>query len=212
MIIDTLFADPIVFLAWLIAILVSLTIHEFAHAYFAFLQGDPTPRLMGRISFNPLRHIDVFGFIALLIIGFGWGKPVPVNPVYFKNKKWGEAIVSIVGPLTNLFLAILFGVILKIVWVTGNFAMTNMMIIFLYNLVVINIVLCLFNLIPISPLDGSHVLFAILPDKFNEFKYQLSKQGPMVLMIIIFADIFLNLGIFERLFSFFLNFANSLIF
>ena len=212
MIIDTLFGDPMIFVAWLIAILFAFTIHEFAHAYFAFRQGDPTPRLMGRISFNPLRHIDTFGFISLLIVGFGWGKPVPINPIYFKDKKRGEMIVSLAGPLTNLFVAILFGVILKIIWASGSFSMDNLMIIFLYNIVVINIVLCVFNLIPIPPLDGSHVLFAILPDSLNDFKYQLSKHGPTVLMIIIFADILLNLRIFEWLFSFFLGLANNLIF
>lgn len=212
MILDTLFAQPMIFVAWVIAILISLSIHEFAHAFFAVRQGDPTPQLLGRVSLNPLRHVDALGFLMLILVGFGWGKPVQVNPVYFKNRKWGEAIVSVAGPLMNAFLAIFFGIILKLVWMHGGYAENNLMIIFLYNLVIINIVLCLFNLIPIPPLDGSHVLFSLLPSSFDDFKHKLSVYGPRFLMIVVFIDIFFNIGIFSSLFNSFLNFATNLIF
>ncbi len=108
MILNLLFSQPMLFVAWLIAIIFALTIHEFAHAYAAEKQGDPTAKLMGRLSLNPLVHIDTVGFLMLILAGFGWGKPVPVNPFYLKNKKWGDAIVSFFGPLSNFISAFVF--------------------------------------------------------------------------------------------------------
>ena len=212
MILNLLFTNPIVFVAWLIAIMFALSIHEFAHAYASDKQGDPTARLMGRLSLNPLAHIDAIGFLMLLLAGFGWGKPVPVNPIYFKNKKWGDAIVSFFGPLSNFISAIIFGVALKLILVYGNLAPENLMIQFLLFLVMINVTLGVFNLIPIPPLDGHHILFAVLPESFNDIKIWLLKNGPFLLLTLILADNFLGIGIFSSLFNLVFNFIGKLIF
>lgn len=210
--INFMFSQPMVFVAWLLAVLIALTIHEFSHGFFAFKQGDPTAKIMGRISLNPLRHIDAFGFLAMLFLGFGWAKPVPINPIYFKDKKWGEAIVSIAGPASNLFMALFFGIILKVIYSSTGLSGDNLMVNFLYFIVLINLIFCIFNLIPIPPLDGSHILFSILGEKFSELKYFLAKNGPMFLFAIIMIDIVMRGGIFSSLFGFFFNITNKLIF
>lgn len=212
MILGLLFEQPMVFVAWLVAIIFALTIHEFAHAWMATLQGDPTPKLMGRLTFNPLSHIDMVGFISLLIVGFGWGKPVPVNPIYFKNKKWGDTLVAFAGPLSNFISIIVFGIILRIVISNSALGSDNLLILFLFFMIMINIVLGIFNLIPLPPLDGSHILFNILPSQFNELKYKLAKNGPWILLTIIMADRFLGIGLLSGLFSFFYSLAYKVIF
>ena len=212
MILGLLFQDPMLFVAWLVAILFALTVHEFAHALAATMQGDPTAKLMGRLTFNPMAHIDMAGFIALLIVGFGWGKPVPVNPIYFKNKRWGDTIVAFAGPLANFVSIIVFGLILKVLLSTTTLGSDNLLIIFLFSVVMINIILGVFNLIPLPPLDGSHILFSILPSSFNELKYKLVKNGPWLLLGIIMADRFLNIGLLSGLFRFFELFALKIIF
>lgn len=212
MILGLLFQEPMIFVAWLVAILFSLTIHEFAHAFAATKQGDPTPKLMGRLTFNPIAHIDMIGFFSLLIVGFGWGKPVPVNPVYFKNGKKGDMIVAFAGPLANFIAIIVFGIIIKLVLSLGNFGPNNLLILFLFFIVMINVVLGIFNLIPLPPLDGSHILFNILPSEFNELKYKLAKNGPWILLIIIMADRFLGIGLLSGLFSFFYSLVYNIIF
>lgn len=212
MILDLLFQQPMVFVAWLLAIIFSITIHEFAHAYAANSQGDSTPRLLGRLTLNPLSHIDPMGFFALLLVGFGWGKPVPINPVNFKDQKRGDIIVSFAGPLSNFIMIVVFGFILKMTYLYTSLGQDNLMIQFLFFIVMINIVLGIFNLIPIPPLDGSHILFSILPSSFNEFKYQLAKNGPILLLVLILCDNFLNIGIFSSLFNFIFNLVGKLIF
>ena len=212
MILGLLFEQPMIFVAWLIAIIFSLTIHEFAHALAATLQGDPTSKSMGRLTLNPIAHIDVIGFLSLLLVGFGWGKPVPVNPIYFKDGKKGDILVSLAGPLANLIAIIFFGIVIRIIASLNIVEPGNLMIQFLFFIVMINIVLMVFNLIPLPPLDGSHVLFHLLPSKFNEFKHNLSKNGHWYLLMFIFADRFLNLGILSNLFSFFFNLTNKIIF
>ncbi len=212
MILGLLFTQPMVFVAWLIAIIFALTIHEFAHAWVATKQGDPTAKLMGRLTFNPLAHIDVFGFLSLLIVGFGWGKPVPVNPVYFKDKKWGDIMVALAGPLSNFIAIVVFGIILRIVISTTTFGPSNLLILFLFFMIMINTVLGVFNLIPLPPLDGSHILFNILPSELNELKYNLAKNGPWILLTIIMADRFLNIGLLSGLFNFIYSFIYKIIF
>ena len=212
MILSYLFESPIIFVAWLIAILFALTIHEFSHAWMATRQGDPTPKLMGRLTFNPIAHIDVFGLIALLLVGFGWGKPVPVNPVYFKDGKKGDTLVAFAGPLSNFISIIFFGLVLRLLVMYSNLGPNNLLIMFLFFVIMINLVLGIFNLIPIPPLDGSHILFNLLPDTFNEFKYKLAKNGTWVLLAFIMLDRYLNIGILSGLFGFFYNIVQKLIF
>jgi len=209
MMFNMLFSEPMLFVAWLMAIFYGITVHEFAHAWAATWQGDDTAKLSGRLTLNPLSHIDLMGLLMLVFVGFGWGKPVPVNNFNFKNGKTSDNLVSLAGIFTNLVSVIVFGIVLKLLLNFGNLSGENLLINFLFMLIMINMVLAIFNLIPIPPLDGSHVLFNVLPDKYNEFKFNLAKNGPFILLMLILADNFLGVGIFSRLFGFFMNLIYS---
>ncbi len=161
----------LILLLTLLAVLISITFHEFAHAFSADKLGDDTPRQQGRLTLNPLKHIDPVGFILLIVAGFGWGRPVQINPVKFKRNismTKAEAIVSIAGPLMNFFLAIIstiiLGVLLKYDFLINlPYRIAWLIIIFMIELVSINIGLGLFNLIPLPPLDGSKIINPFLP-------------------------------------------------
>ncbi|MFH1366905.1 MAG: site-2 protease family protein [Patescibacteria group bacterium] len=200
MIINLLFSEPVFFLIWLAAILIGITIHEFSHAFAANLAGDPTAKNSGRLTLNPLAHLDLWGLLFLLLVGFGYGKPVPVNPYNLKNQKWGEVFVSAAGPLSNLAQIFIFGLALKFLAFLGP---ENLLVYFLFTLIYINIILMVFNLIPVPPLDGSKILMKILPPSLDNFKLRLEKSGPMILLFIIILDRILNLGLFAGLFNFF---------
>ena len=158
---------------FLIAILIGLSVHECAHAYVANLLGDPTAKYDGRLTLNPIAHIDPFGAIFFLIAGFGWGKPVPVNPRYFNNPRRDGALVSIAGPVSNLLLALLAFVILRSFDLfsalsdTGAFAAHGGAVGFLTQVLVsllfVNLGLMAFNLLPVAPLDGSKILQSFIP-------------------------------------------------
>lgn len=153
------------------AVIVAMTFHEFAHAFVADKLGDETPRNQGRVTLNPLKHIEPIGFIMLLFAGFGWGRPVQINPVRFKrdiSMSKGEAMVSFAGPLMNFILAIIFSFVLGFVFkfnLLENVSSTysNIIIILLYQMIFMNIGLGVFNLIPLPPLDGSKILRHFIP-------------------------------------------------
>ena len=194
--------NPLYFLAWISAILVALTIHEFSHAYIAYKLGDNTPKSMGRLTLNPLAHIDWFGLLMLILIGFGWGNPVVFNPYNLKYKKWGPALVAMAGPVSNLVQIAGFGLILKLLEIFTRLSISNLLVQFIDLLIIINAVLLIFNLIPIPPLDGSKLLFAILDKpKYANFKMKLESRGPMILIILILADNIFRIGIFSAIFS-----------
>jgi|SaaInlLV_10m_DNA_2_1039722.scaffolds.fasta_scaffold00071_39 Zn-dependent protease len=205
MMLSLLNEQPILFLAWLLAIFYGITVHEFAHAWAASWQGDDTAKSLGRLTLNPLSHIDIFGLLMLVLAGFGWGKPVPVNKSNLKNGKVSDNLVSLAGIFTNLVSLVIFGIILKLLILYSSFGPNNLLINFLFMLMMINLVLAIFNIIPIPPLDGSHVLFNTLPDKYNNFKITLAQNGPFILLGLIIADNFLNINIFSSFFSFFIN-------
>lgn len=159
------------------ALLIAITFHEFAHAYVAVKLGDDTPKNQGRLNLNPLSHLDPIGCILLLFAGFGWGKPVQINPRNFKRTitmDKGEALVSIAGPLTNFLLAILFSIIYALILrFNGNFLpyteIGNIIGILLSSIISMNIGLGVFNLLPLPPLDGSKVIRPLLPTKIRSF-------------------------------------------
>jgi len=214
MLLFSILSQPEVALAFILALLIALTFHEFFHALVATWQGDSTAKNAGRLTLNPLAHLDFTGTILLLLIGFGWGKPVPVNYYNLRNQKWGPAIVSLAGPFANFLSVIFFALIFKLIAPTGlnpadPFSIINvngnLLLIFLSFLVVYNLVLMIFNLIPIPPLDGSHALFAVLPPKYEHIQVYLEKNGPMILLILIIMDNFLGIGIISLLFTLIIN-------
>jgi Zn-dependent protease len=150
----------------LAVLLIALPLHECAHGYVAYLLGDDTAKNQHRLTLNPLRHLDPIGAICILIFSFGWAKPMPVNPYNFKNRKLDMAVTAIAGPLTNLVIAfislLLLAVGLKFMGSTGPF--TYLVIVFVGIFAEINIMLCIFNLIPIPPFDGSRLLAVLLPE------------------------------------------------
>lgn len=198
----TLLSDnPLYFVAWIGAILVALSTHEFAHAYASYKLGDDTAEKMGRLTLNPFAHIDWLGLFMLIMIGFGWGKPVQTNPYNLKYKKWGMTAVALAGPLANLINIIFFGIILKLLSVFTALSISNLLIQFINLLIIINIVLMVFNLIPIPPLDGSKFLFTILDKpKYSQLRARLATQGPLILIGLIILDRITGLGLFSFFF------------
>ncbi|MDD5749233.1 MAG: site-2 protease family protein [Patescibacteria group bacterium] len=203
MLINTLFQSPEIFLMIILSIIYALTVHEFSHALAANYLGDATAKYNGRLNLNPLSHMDFFGTLMLLFAGFGWGRPVPVNTYNLRFRKWGMALVSLAGPLSNFISVVLFIIIANFL---GNFlALNSLLFTFLFYLIFINLILGIFNLIPIPPLDGSKILFAFLPDRYESFKRGLAVNGPWILLGLIFLDRFVGVNIFGRIFGFFIN-------
>lgn len=168
------------------AVLLSLSFHELSHGYVAFKLGDPTAKQAGRLTLNPLAHIDPLGTLCMLIFRFGWAKPVPVNVMYFKDRKKGMAITAAAGPISNLLLAFLCLLLFVPVLVyAGWTAVGSYAANFLYIMVMINVGLAVFNLLPISPLDGSKILYAVLPNKiyFSIMRYERYFQPVLFLLL-----------------------------
>lgn len=167
-------------------ILFALTVHEYFHGYVALRMGDPTAQFAGRLTFNPIKHIDLFGFLAFILFRFGWAKPVPVNPYNFTDRKKGILYTSLAGPVSNLTCAMIFGIILR-------FFPTDITILIpIWAIIggglVFNLIFCAFNLIPIPPLDGSNVLFSLLPPQYAHIEYWLTRYGFYILIGLIFMD------------------------
>jgi len=165
-------------LAGIPAILIAITFHEFAHGKMASILGDPTPKMQGRLSLNPAKHLDLLGSLMLVVAGFGWAKPVEVNPNYFSgDRNRGMMLVALAGPVVNIILAYLAAVALNRVG-EGYFF------IFLTYLLWFNAMLAVFNLIPLPPLDGSKVLAGILPRPIANSIYSMEAYGPLILLIL----------------------------
>ena len=173
-----------------------MVIHEVSHGYAALALGDKTAQYSGRLTLNPIKHIDLFGSILLpaltAMLGgpvFGWAKPVPYNPYNLKNQKWGPAIVGAAGPAANLLLAVIFGLFIRF----SSSLSAGVSAQFLANFItiaaaisILNLVLAIFNLVPIPPLDGSKVLFALLPYRWRNVEVGLERYGFLILLIFIF--------------------------
>ena len=176
--IGELTSNPVGFLFWVISLVIAITIHEFSHAWAAERLGDPTPRLMGRLTLNPLVHLDPLGTIMLLIARFGWGKPVQFDPFNLRNPRRDSAIISLAGPVSNLVLATICSIFLRVFisyWFIG----------LLQPLIVLNVVLAVFNLIPIHPLDGFKIVSGILPEQYARQWAELEGYGMIFLIVLI---------------------------
>jgi len=169
------------------ALLIALTVHEYAHARAAVILGDPTPRLMGRLTLNPVAHLDPIGLIMLWLFKFGWAKPVPINPSYFKNYRQDMLVVSLAGPVSNMVLALLtaflIGILAKMQLLSGGWVKV------LWMTYTYNIILAIFNLVPIPPLDGAKVLASILPGQQGRIFDQLEQYGPFILMGLVYIGV-----------------------
>lgn len=168
------------------AVLISLTVHEFCHGYAAYLLGDPTAKNNGRLTLNPLSHLDPLGTICLLFFRFGWAKPVPVNPMYFRSPKKGMALTAAAGPASNLVMAFFSMLLLYItMYVGGDGAVAGYLFQFFLIMTYINIGLAVFNLLPISPLDGSKIFATLLPEDtyFKLMQYERYVQPILFLLL-----------------------------
>lgn len=190
----------------------SVVVHEVSHGYAALALGDPTAKYQGRLTLNPLSHLDPIGSVLVPLIGYlaggfiiGWAKPVPFNPYNLRNQKWGEALVAIAGPLSNISLAVIFGLFIR--FASGQAFMTPAFLGLAGFVVMINITLAIFNLIPIPPLDGSKILFAVLPYKWQAIRQSFEQYG----LILVFVFIFFLWPILSPVVSFFFTLLTGLV-
>lgn len=173
-------------------ILLALTFHEYAHAYVAHRYGDDTAKQSGRLSLNPLRHLDPLGTIMIFLVQFGWAKPVPVNPYQLKNPKKDMLWISAAGPLSNMLLALVSGLLLRMLsdfsGTTDRDSVAGVLILMVFLSMKINLALAIFNILPIAPLDGSKILYGLLPPRFGKMIFALERYGPFILIgLIIFG-------------------------
>lgn len=179
--------SPLEIVAWVTGFLAALTVHEAAHAAVANYMGDPTARYAGRITLNPLKHLDPVGTLLLLIIGFGWGKPVPVNSLNFSNPRAGQILTALAGPLANFALALLLALPINFLLDPGSMAFH-----FVRVMLLINVILMVFNLLPVYPLDGGNIVAPLLPPRAQVVFFQ---YGPAVLFGVIALDYVFKTGI-----------------
>jgi len=171
---DLIFSSPVFFLIQALSLIIAITIHEYAHARAAVYFGDPTPSLEGRVTLNPIKHLDPIGSLMLLFLGFGWGKPVHFDPYNLKNPQRESAIIAFVGPLSNFILAIIFAI---------AFAYTD--IIYIVPFISMNVLLGVLNLLPIHPFDGFKVVGGFLPEKQAIEWYQLERYWIIFLLVLL---------------------------
>lgn len=208
------FSNPVEWLMdklmFLPAILIGLSFHEYAHAKVAFKLGDPTPKMQGRVTINPLAHFDPLGFASLIFVGFGWGIPVEINPSNFRNRRRDELLVSLAGVVMNLIIAIVFAVVAKIMIITLGYGFLSRGFGFILwtminDIIVINLALMIFNLIPCPPLDGFSVVSEIFDIKHTNIYWTLYRYGNWILIgLIIF-------GVTGKILSPCLNFLYNLL-
>jgi Zn-dependent protease len=178
------------FIFSILVLIFSVVVHEVSHGYSAYLLGDNTAKYQGRLTLNPIKHLELFGSIILPTVSYltggfiiGWAKPVPFNPYNLRNQKWGEAIVAVAGPLSNICIAVFFGLLIRF-GIASQFGQA-----FLYissMIVMINLVLATFNLVPIPPLDGSKILFSLLPYNMQYVRNFLERNQLFLVLIFVF--------------------------
>jgi Zn-dependent protease len=177
---QTLFSNPLLFLIWAIGLVLAISVHEYAHARAADQLGDPTPRSQGRLTLDPRAHLDPLGTLALLFLGFGWGRPVQFDPYNLRNPRRDSALIAIAGPISNLILATVLAISMR-------FIPNSYFLIPIFSvLVMMNISLAIFNLVPIYPLDGEKILGGILPpDLYHEYAMIMRQYGTIILIFML---------------------------
>jgi Zn-dependent protease len=184
-------AEPLAFVLLAAALILAISLHEFAHAYAADLQGDRLPRAMGRVSLNPARHLDPLGTLLIFLVGFGWGKPVEFRPQALASRRFGGAIVALAGPMMNLLLALVAAfALIPACSADRASAITR----FLAAFLGINVLLAVFNLLPLPPLDGSRLLTIFLPPSKQHILYFLDRYGMVILLLLVLFGGFVLLG------------------
>jgi Zn-dependent protease len=175
--------EPQLFVAFVIAVIVGITFHEFSHAAVATLQGDQTARSQGRLTLNPISHLDPLGSIALIVAGFGWGRPVPISPARMRNRRFGAVLVGLAGPAANFVLALVAVIALRVTYPSAGVTFdVDFSVRLLYALVAVNVILGVFNLLPIPPLDGSTLLSVLLPPSRQNIVQFLNQYGIFLLL------------------------------
>ncbi|OGG11796.1 hypothetical protein A2Z00_01875 [Candidatus Gottesmanbacteria bacterium RBG_13_45_10] len=211
-------SNPIELIFSLLALIVAISVHEFSHAYAAERLGDPTPRLMGRLTLNPLAHLDPIGTILLVLFRFGWGKPVQFDPFNLRNPRRDSAIISLAGPFSNFITATASAILIHLLATTRFALLSNsslgvilyLVVAFLESLVVMNIVLGVFNLVPVHPLDGFKVVGGILPEEYAKQWNELERYGMIFLIFLIFP-LFGGQSAISRIISPIINIALSIL-
>ena len=187
---QTVLQDPLSFIFLLLAILIALVIHEFAHALAADKLGDPNPRLNGRVTLNPLKHLDPWGTFLIVVTGYGWGKPVTFDPYNLKDPVKDGALIAAAGPLTNLSLAFILGLFFRFF----PFALPSLLLQFLIVLFSVNLSLAIFNLVPLYPLDGHHILRVFFSHNFRAVYDQFNQRFGIILAFLLILPIFSSLA------------------
>jgi len=193
--------DPAVQVILIPVIIFALSFHEFSHGWMAHRYGDPTAKLAGRLTLNPMAHLDIFGSLALYLMGFGWAKPVPVNPQYLANPKRDMMWIALAGPVSNLIVALISGILLSVLLRLGLIGSQSPLVMVLIMSLQINLVLAIFNFIPIPPLDGSRILEGLIPNKYHNELAKFEYYGPRVLMGLIILSMFTRFNIFAVVIS-----------
>ena len=194
--------DPATLISRIVVLIIAFTVHEFAHAWTATMYGDETPRLNGRLTLNPLSHLDPMGSLLLIVAGFGWAKPVPINP-YALSRRSSAALmlVSLAGPLSNFLMAILAAIPFRMGLVSFAQGITSTRAILptpsqlLLEFIFINLILMLFNLIPLAPLDGEKIAEYFFPPSWSRVMDTIRPYGPVILILLVFVGPFFNLDV-----------------
>lgn len=178
---STLFTNPLSFFLWALALVIAITVHEFSHAWAADRLGDPTPKVSGRLNLNPLSHLDPLGTAAILLIGFGWGKPVIFDPYNLRSPRRDAALISLAGPASNLTLALIISLIMKTFM--PSYSLLSF---FAIPVITLNVMLAIFNLVPVYPLDGEKILAGLLsPQLASEYSRIMRQWGTIILIFLL---------------------------
>ena len=197
-------------IGFIIALIIAISVHEFSHALSAYRLGDNTAKNQGRLTLNPKAHLDPMGTIMIVFAGFGWGRPTPVSPWNLRiGEKAGMAVVSVAGPISNVIVALITGIIFQVYMNSGADSIQVARI--LLTVIQLNLVLAIFNLLPIAPLDGFKIVLGLLPRNAALSFAKTERYGMMILVLIIMGDVFLDLGILGRVISPVISFLMRLV-